>query len=136
MNLPRRNNHVLGQPTRAGKTNFVVACLTEIRQACSAIPAGTAEEEAFSNNPVSHSKPTYPLANGHHFSRPLVPRHKRITIEAFWPDTPVQFYITAADTNRARRYQHLIRPRRRQRHVCQPYLAGTLDHDCFHVLHP
>src|SRR5579884_2920102 len=101
MNLPCRNNHVLGQPTRAGKANLIVACLTEIRQASAAIPAGTAEEEAFSNNPISHSKPAYPFTGGHHFSRPLVTRHKRVAIEAFWPGALIQFDIATTDTNRA-----------------------------------
>src|SRR5258708_629093 len=113
MNLPRRDDHVLGQPTRAGKANLIVARLAEVRQTRAAVPADAAGEDALGNHSVTHGKPAHLLTDGRHFSRPLVTRHERVTIESLRASALVKLDIAAADADRTRPDEDLVRSGRR-----------------------
>src|SRR5712692_938383 len=101
MHQAGRDSDILCEPTSAREADLFIACLAQVGQPHATIAAGAAEQEALRYYLVAWRDIAYALADGDHFTRPLMTRNNWVAIVAFRPGAPVEFYIAAADADRA-----------------------------------
>src|SRR2546425_81672 len=101
MYLPCWNGDILCEPSGACEANLFIASFTQVGQPHATIAAGAAEQEALYYHLVAQRDIAYALADGDHFTRPLMTRNNWVAIVAFRPDAPVEFHVAAADADRS-----------------------------------
>src|SRR5215469_18809975 len=116
------NSDILCEPTSAREADLFVTSLAQVSETHTAVAAGATEQETLRYHLVTGRDVAYPLSDGHHLTRPFMTRNNGIAIVAFWPDAPVEFHIAAADADRVRANQYILRAGR--------WLL-KIGHDCF-----
>src|SRR5260370_35424854 len=123
MHQAGRDGDILCEPSGACEANLFVASFTQVGQPHATIAADATEQEALRYYLVAWRDAAHPLADGDHLTGPFMARNNGITIVAFRPDTTVEFYIAAADTDRARANHHIFRAHTELRELVHDGLA-------------
>src|SRR6266849_7536704 len=100
MHQAGRDSDILCEPTSAREADLFVACFAQVSETHPTVAADATEQEALRYYLVAWRDAAHPLADGDHLTGPFMARNNGIVIVAFRPDTTVEFYIAAADTDR------------------------------------
>src|SRR6266567_1185322 len=100
MHQAGRDSDILCEPSGACEANLFVASFTQVGQPHATIAAGAAKQEALYYHLVAQRDSAYVLADGDHFTGPLMTRNNGVARVAFRPDAPVELHVAAADADR------------------------------------